>query len=45
MTGGEGLAGIIDEPVGELCVRARVRTNISAKKIRNRHCFRYLKLR
>lgn len=35
MAGGEGLAGIVDEPIGELRVRARVRTNVSAMKIRH----------
>lgn len=34
MTGGEGLAGVTDEPIGELRVRARVRTDVSAMKIR-----------
>jgi len=32
MTGGKGLAGITDEPVGILGIRARVRTDVSAKK-------------
>jgi len=34
MTGGEGLAGITDEPVGKLGIRARVRTEVPAEKIR-----------
>lgn len=44
MARGEGLAGVTDEPIGELCIRARVMANVSAMKIRKRHCFRCLGL-
>jgi len=41
MTGGKGLVGIIDEPGGNLGIRARVRNDVSAKKIQECHCFCY----
>lgn len=39
MTGGEGLAGVVDKPAGELYIHARVRSDVSAMQIRKRHCF------
>lgn len=41
MTGGKGLVGIDDGPGGDLGIRACVRNEVSAKKIRERHCFCY----
>lgn len=36
MTGRKGLAGILDEPIGKLGIGARVRTDVSVKKIERR---------
>jgi len=41
MTGGKELVGIVDGPDGNLGIRARVSNEVSAKKIRERHCFYY----
>lgn len=45
MAGGEGFAGIIDEPRRKLGIRARVKTEVSAKReIQKRHCLCCVKL-